>query len=56
MACDLFGFPDSALIGKQLSELLKVKKKHQETLQELEVDPETGNVIQISGKIVSPSS
>lgn len=53
MACELFGHTDEHLIGRKLSELLKVKKRNQDALEELELDPDTGNMVKISGKIVS---
>lgn len=53
MACELFGFTDEDLVSKKLSKLLKVKKREQGALEELQLDSETGDIIKISGKIVS---
>ena len=53
MACELFGYTDEELIGKRLAKLINIKHKNQGALEELDVDPETGDIIQISGKIVS---
>lgn len=53
MACELFGYPDTALVGERLSKLLSKKHIHQGALDELDVDPETGDIIQVSGRIVS---
>lgn len=52
MAAELFGYTDDSLVGKRLSDLLQ-KKHEQTTLEDLELDPETGNVHRVSGKIVS---
>lgn len=53
LATEMFGVPEEQLIGKKLTELLKAKKKHQGSLQELDIDPETGSIVKIAGKIVS---
>lgn len=53
MACELFGYSDAELIGVRLSTLLNNRHKDQGALQELDIDPETGCMVQISGRIVS---
>lgn len=52
MASEMFGLPEDALIGQRLTTFLKMKRKHQGALQELDIDPKTGNLIKISGRIV----
>ena len=53
MACELFGYTDDDLIGKKLGQLLRIKKREQGALEELEIDPQTGDIVKISGRIVS---
>lgn len=53
MACELFGYADEDLISRKLSDLLSIKKREQGALEELELDPETGEIVKISGRIVS---
>lgn len=54
MACELFGYADEDLLNEKLSKLVRVKRKEQESLEELDIDPATGNILKISGRIVSP--
>ncbi|XP_067938183.1 PAS domain-containing serine/threonine-protein kinase-like [Watersipora subatra] len=55
MACELFGKADVELIGERLTELLNLKHKGQGSLGELDLDPETGEIVQISGRIMEAS-
>ncbi|KAF6020786.1 PASK [Bugula neritina] len=52
MACELFGYADEDLLNEKLSKLVRVKRKEQESLEELDIDPATGNILKISGRIM----
>lgn len=52
MSCEMFGCESSSLVGRKLSEILHRKDNSHRTLEELEVDPNTGEILKISGKIV----
>jgi len=45
MACELFGYADEDLLNEKLSKLVRVKRKEQESLEELDIDPATGNIL-----------
>ena len=52
MACELFAFDESELIGCQLTELMSTKSRGLQTTSELHLS-DNGEIIQVSGKVVS---
>ena len=53
MACELFGYESDDLIGRELKKLIKLKPKDQATILESHLEENTGEVIDISGRVVS---
>ena len=52
MACELFGFSQSELIGVNLSDLLTLKPKQPEAIMESHLE-DTGEIVEIHGQVVS---
>ncbi|KAK3088561.1 hypothetical protein FSP39_020640 [Pinctada imbricata] len=52
MACELFGFESDELIGKELKQLIRLKPKDQSTILESHLEENTGEVINVSGRVV----
>lgn len=52
MACELFGYDESELIGMNLKELLQLKSKEQLIAGESHLES-TGEIFEVSGKVVS---
>ena len=52
MACELFGYDETEIVGMLLKDLVKLKPKDQATIVESHLEP-TGEVVEIAGKVVS---
>ena len=52
MACELFAFDESELIGCQLTDLLSIKSRGIQSTSELHLR-DNGEVIEVAGKVVS---
>ena len=55
MACELFGYDETEMIGLLLKDLVKLKPKDQATILESHLEL-TGEVVDIAGKVVSAPS
>jgi PAS domain-containing protein len=53
MACELFNYGRTELIGARLTQLLHLKNKDQEALTETHLEEKTGTVLSVSGKVAS---
>lgn len=53
MACELFGYERDEFIGQKLKDLIKLKHRHQKTTKESHLDETTGEVLSLSGNVVS---
>ncbi|XP_052234562.1 uncharacterized protein LOC127847053 isoform X3 [Dreissena polymorpha] len=51
MACELFAYEESELIGMKLKDLVRLKPRDQSTIMESHLEP-TGDVVNICGKVV----
>ena len=54
MACELFGYDETEMIGLLLKDLVKLKPKDQATILESHLEL-TGEVVDIAGKVVGIS-
>ena len=52
MACELFGYDETEILGKLLKDLVKLKPKDPATITESHLEP-TGEVVETAGKVVS---
>ena len=52
MACELFGYDETEMIGLLLKDLVKLKPKDQATILESHLEL-TGEVVDTAGKVVS---
>ena len=51
MACELFGYEENQLVGRQLKGLLRLKSKEQEVITETHLEP-SGQIVSLAGKVV----
>ena len=51
MACELFGYDQSDLVGRALNDLIQLKPRDQKSLAESHLEP-TGEVVSLSGIVV----
>lgn len=52
MACELFEYEESELIGMRLEEMIQLKHKDQRSVTETHLET-SGDIVEISGKVVS---
>jgi PAS domain S-box-containing protein len=51
MACELFGYEETELIGMMLKDLVRLKPREQATIMESHLEP-SGQVVNLTGKVV----